>query len=154
MFLVDNSNSGVRRQMWWKNTRIMALSAVVGVVSRKNSYMVVQALIEQILIRSPIPVGSLSPIGAILRTHFRVMPIVRFIPYSRMRRDCTAPINIPCTWIMAKGSPIGPLHRPVSSGVANHHCPPRMKVETPKSLYKMPRETALAQAHSRLEGQQ
>lgn len=26
---------GVRRQMWWKNTRVVALSGVVGVVSRE-----------------------------------------------------------------------------------------------------------------------
>jgi hypothetical protein len=38
MIIVGTRTSGVRRQMWWKNTRIMGLSAVVGMVSEKNSF--------------------------------------------------------------------------------------------------------------------
>ena len=70
----------------------MALSGVVGLVSRKISYTVVRVLIQQSFTRPPILVDSLSPVGAILRTHFRVVPIVRFTQSSRIRSDCTSPI--------------------------------------------------------------
>jgi len=139
--------------MWWKNTRIMALSAVVGVVSGKPSYLYARVLIEQVHTYFRIPVDFVSPLGPVLRAHSRVVPIVRFIACPHTGPICTAPINYTLYLIKPKDFQINPPRRPVSGGVVDHHCPQRMRVETPRALSKLPRATAPAQAHSCLEAQ-